>query len=475
MAEFVEHNLPEIKDPKYFFYVENIHKTLNRTGLLSFFTVAERPTITSIPIELRGKNFVQGEFHYEIVNLLKDIPIVHVPKDDSNITDIVKSSPLGNHYTYGVMITDETHVLFVKLTDDSSVPIFNMSDRFHITSGMIANYDGPLMLTDVGKFFINYLFFASTCGNKVPYINKLINTATVDEAITAKIVDGIITRKEFNNIINHAYWFGEDGTITIQTLTERALGTDPKIAKRKAELLEQYKDKLHDTIVLAKIEKELIDMDKAYIKGDESEPFFQAVGSKSFNEQRKKMYIMFGMMPDFNKKNIGVNVILNNMEQGYTKQDIPAVANEIRRGAYGRGSETALGGAESKLITRAFQDIKITQADCGSKRGYKLLLTEHNAKAFVYRYLTDGTLLTKDNIKSYIGKTVSLRSPMYCATPDGLCARCCGKLAEDQNIVNVGMHSLAIAETMVYVAMKAMHVSSVSLYTVEDINRFIIE
>ena len=64
---------------------------------------------------------------------------------------------------------------------------------------------------------------------------------------------------------------------------------------------------------------------------------------------------------------------------------------------------------------------------------------------------------------------------MYCATPDGLCARCCGKLAEDQNIVNVGMHSLAIAETMVYVAMKAMHVSSVSLYTVEDINRFIIE
>lgn len=107
MADFVEHNLPEIKDPKYFFYVENIHKTLNRTGLLSFFTVAERPTITSIPIELRGKNFVQGEFHYEIVNLLKDIPIVHVPKDDSNITDIVKSSPLGKHYTYGVMITDE--------------------------------------------------------------------------------------------------------------------------------------------------------------------------------------------------------------------------------------------------------------------------------------------------------------------------------------------------------------------------------
>lgn len=475
MVNYVEHDIPEIKEPKYFYYVENIEKTLDRKGLLSFFTVAERPTITSMPTALKGKNFVQGEFHYEVVSLIKKIPIVHVPKEPSSLADLQMSNPTEHHYTYGVMVTDATHVLFVKLTEDSNIPVFGMGDRFHISSGMIANYDGPEMLTDVGKFFINYLFFVQPCGNKIPYINGLITVSTVDKEYTKRLVAGTVTRKEFNNLINNAYWFGEDGTISIQTLTERALGTDPKIAKRKEELLEAHKHEMDDPVVVAKIEKELIDMDKAYIKGDDSEPFFAACGGKSYAEQRKKMYIMFGLMPDFTKDSSGTNVIINNMEEGYAKHDIPALANEIRRGAFGRGSDTALGGTESKFITRAFQDIKATEPDCGTKRGYKLKLTENNYKQFMYRYLTDNTLLTPDNIKSYVGSVVSLRSPMYCETKDGVCFRCCGKIIEDQKLTNIGMQSLAIAETMIYVAMKAMHVSGVKLYEIKDINRFIIQ
>ena len=475
MAEFVEHDVPEIKDPKFFYFVENISKTLNRKGLLSFFTAVERPVISSIPEDLRGKNFIQGKFHYEIVSMIKDIPVVHVPKESTDAKDLDKTNPLLDQYAYGTMVTDDTHVLFIKLADSTDNPIFNMSDRFHISDGMIANYKGPQMLTDVGKFFINYLLFAEPFGDAVPYVNGLINIKLLDKLVSERLVAGKITKAQFDKMVNNAFWFGEDGTLSIQTLTEKSLGTDPKIIKRKQELLEQYKDKLNDPITVARIEKELVDMDKQYIKGDESEPFFAACGDKSFSEQRKKMYIMFGLMPDFNKKNIGMNLILNNMEEGYAKHDIPALANEIRRGSYGRGADTALGGAQSKFITRAFQDIKITQPDCGTKRGYKLHLTENNASQFYYRYLTDGTLLTPEKIKECIGKVVLLRSPMYCETKDGICAKCCGKIVEDQKIVNIGMHSLAIAETMIYVAMKAMHVSGVKLYQIKDINRFIIE
>ena len=35
------------------------------------------------------------------------------------------------------------------------------------------------------------------------------------------------------------FWFGEDGSIAIQTLSERALGTDPAIAKKKARTIRQ--------------------------------------------------------------------------------------------------------------------------------------------------------------------------------------------------------------------------------------------
>ena len=63
----------------------------------------------------------------------------------------------------------------------------------------------------------------------------------------------------------NGYWFGEDGSLTKQAWSERSLITDPAIAKRKAELLKQYQDHLKDPLILAKIEKELIDMDKAWL------------------------------------------------------------------------------------------------------------------------------------------------------------------------------------------------------------------
>jgi hypothetical protein len=230
------------------------------------------------------------------------------------------------------------------------------------------------MLTDVGKFFINYLLFVDPFNDKIPYINGLISAATADKEVQKLVVNNKITRADYNKYINNAFWFGEDGSICVQTLSERALGTDPAIAKRKQELLDKYKDKLNDPIIMSKIEDELIAMDKAYIKGDVSEPFFQAVGGKAYKEQRKKMYIMVGLMSDFSKDTSKMVTVKSNMDGGYQIEDLPAVANEIRRGSYERGKSTAAGGAESKFIVRAFQDLRITKEDCGTKRGYTFVL-----------------------------------------------------------------------------------------------------
>lgn len=476
MASYTKLDFTDIKNPKYFFYVENISRTLTRHGLLSFFTVSERAILTSVPKELRGASFIKATMHYEIVSQLDDVPIVHVPnKKDSDLYDLQKSDPLEKFYTYGVTKIDATNILLTKLTDDSSVPVFDMLEKFYIEDGMIANYKGPSMLTDVGKFFINYLLFVDPFGDRIPYQNKLISAGVADTEVNKLILENKATRKEYNKYINNAFWFGEDGSIAIQTLSERALGTDPAIAKRKKELLEKYKDKLHDPIIMAKVEDELIAMDKAYIKGDVSEPFFQAVGDKAYKEQRKKMYIMVGLMTDFSKNSGDMVTVTNNMDGGYRVEDIPAVANEIRRGSYERGKSTAAGGAESKFITRAFQDIRITEEDCGTKRGKDLILTDKNKSLFIGRYLVDGTVLTPENIDSYVNKRITIRSPMYCQCKDGLCYKCCDEIIHKAKMENIGMQSLAIADVMVTVAMKSMHASSVSTYKVQDIKDFIVE
>ena len=465
MAEYTKVSFQDIKYPKYFFYVENISRTLTRHGLLSFFTVSERPIISSIPKELIGEDFIKATMHYEIVSQFDKYPIVHIAKDGkTDLYDLQKSDPLAKYYTYGVTKIDDTNLLLTKLTDDSSVPIFDMQEKFHIEDGMIANYKGPSMLTDVGKFFINYLLFVDPFGDRIPYINSLISAGAADKAVQKLVVNDKATRAEYNKYINNAFWFGEDGSIAIQTLSERALGTDPNIAKRKQELLEKHKNELTDPIVMSKIEDELIAMDKAYIKGDVSEPFFQAVGG-----------IMVGLMTDFSKESGKMVTVKSNMDDGYQVEDIPAVANEIRRGSYERGKSTAAGGAESKFITRAFQDIRITAEDCGTKRGYTFVLEEKRKTLFLGRYLTDGTVLTADNIDNYVGKKITMRSPMFCECKDGICYKCCDEIIRKSRLENIGMQSLAIADVMVMVAMKSMHSSSINTKHIQDIKDFIIE
>lgn len=258
-----------------------------------------------------------------------------------------------------------------------------------------------------------------------------------------------------------------------QSLSPKSLGTDPAIAKRKKELLEQYKDKLNEPVVLARIEKELVDMDRAYIKGDESEAFWEAAGSKAYTEQRKKMYIMFGSMPDFAKKSNKVNIIKSSMAEGYKPEDMATLANEIRRGAYDIGKGTADGGTESKFITRVFQSVKITEEDCGTKRCLTVPITENNYKMYIGRFTADGKVYTEDELKALIGKEIKIRSPMYCECKDGYCYKCCGDIIEKLHSANVGLQTLTIAEGMIGAAMKSRHVSAVEVSTVTDITKFI--
>src|SRR5574344_520722 len=473
MLQFQAQRQDTIKEPRFFFLVERKDILLTKLGLLQVFTACQRPVL-NVPKEIRGTNFIQLTAHPEKIIYIKRTHTVHVPKNDSDIADITLTDPSSDYYTYGIVSVSETVLELVKLNDDANQAAFSMIDEFYIEDGMIANYtESKPLLTDVGKFLCNFLLFADPFGDKIPYFNEMFVPEKVDAKVSALIISGKAGRAEYNKYINTGYWFGEDGSISTQGLSEKALGTDPKILQRKKELLEQYKDNLHDPLVLSKIEKELIDMDKAYLKGDESEPFFMAQGGKAFKEHRKKMFILFGMSPDFAKDSNKINFTPSSLEDGYKIDELPNVANEIRRGSYGRGIKTAEGGAESKFILRVFQDTKITEPDCHTKRGMPVTITETNCKQYIGRYLTDGACLSADNIKSYVGKTVKMRSPMSCSTKDGFCYKCCGKIFEDLQMDTIGMQTLTIAEGMIGTAMKSMHQSSLSTVDIKDITRFI--
>ena len=83
------------------------------------------------------------------------------------------------------------------------------------------------------------------------------------------------------------------------------------------------------------------------------------------------------------------------------------------------------------------------------------------------RYIQKGkslVLLTPDNINSYIGKIVNLRSPMYCKD-NHICNKCAGELYYKMGIDNVGLISNVIGTSMTTLE-KIMKRNSLILVTV---------
>ena len=108
-------------------------------------------------------------------------------------------------------------------------------------------------------------------------------------------------------------------------------------------------------------------------------------------------------------------------------------------------------------------------SDCGT-HGYKeLALTKDNYKLFLYRYIVIGeklVLLDNEQIHKYIGRTVKLRSPLYC-TSNKICSKCAGELFYKLGIENIGLTTTKVSSTLMNKSLKKFHDVSLKLHTVD--------
>lgn len=458
---------------KFYFFIDCLQKPIDRRMVLDLFTPCQRPVLSDVPEQLRMKDFILVTGKNSEIAPLLPFYTVHVPQKDTDADFGSMSEPSKTYAVYGVVSLPEkadTLVLY-RLQDDASYAPFSMQERFYMDSTMISNYKGDTVVTDVGKFFCNKLLLAEPFGDLIPYINEPFNIGKIDDMVANLLLAGKATREMYNTYMNNGFWFGTDGSIATACWSEKSLTTDPNLPKRRQELLEKYKNNLHDPTAALAIEKELIEMDKAYLKGDTSEPFYAVTAGKSYGEARKKMYGIFGLGVAFGQKKGVYDFTAHSLEDGWEPGDLAIVANDVRRGSYGRSMETAKGGEQTKLVLRMFQEVKMEEGDCGSTTGLLVTLTERNYKFYIGRYLVSGTMLTEENIKTYLGKEVEIRSPMFCKSKN-YCSKCCGEFFRQLKTENIGMQSLAVCSTFVGIAMKTMHASSLKTVHLQDIDRF---
>lgn len=374
-----------------------------------------------------------------------------------------------------VEITDDDSTIF-KLypLDTANGRLYSETDHFDMKAKDLVCCRTDTTTT-VGRLILNYALVELFNG-KVEYINNPgFGLSKLNKWIASGLLSGEVTTEQYKTFTDRLFFIGHFSELCVQTFTRAALTTDPNMAKKKELLTTQYADKLHDPIAIAELEKELVDMDRAHLKDDDAMRFYGALDDKAFHTQRKKMFIALGGVSDFSKE-VSYNFIDKPLTEGWGGKELPALANDIRRGSYNRGHETQLGGAQTKYIIRVFQDLTISEVDCGTTRGVVIDFSKIPIKEFLGRYIIHNgkqIMLTEDNMPQYAKSKVLVRSPMYCRAKKGICAKCVGDLYAKLNMRHVAMSIVDISATFTKLSLKAMHGEVIETSKIHTLDEFI--
>ena len=195
----------------------------------------------------------------------------------------------------------------------------------------------------------------------------------------------------------------------------------------------------------------------------------------SFDNNYKNLFITRG--PVYNPNSGKFQIVKRSFMEGLEKDDIPSYGTEVINGAYPKAMETAVAGYATKKFFAAYQSIVLDSrgSDCKTKAYRVVQLTNKNASRMMYRYIIEGEkliMLDNSNINSYIGKTVKMRSPLYC-TGDKLCSKCAGDLFYRIGIENIGLTTSSVGSSLLKLLMKSFHDSTVKISDI-DLNKMIL-
>lgn len=361
---------------------------------------------------------------------------------------------------------------------DKTKPLFNLKDRIVLKPGDLDNVKQEVD-TIYGNALVNAIIFIYPFGDKVEFMTGRLSGGRLDKYISERLTDTPEEGAErdpkklyVDEYVKYAQAVSSLAGLAflgVPAASPKLLTVDPKILIRRDELFEENKDNLHDPAVVARIEAELVAMDKESFKGDLAEGFL--IKGSNYDVSRKRAKIMYGVETGFGDSAKGVKPVRTSLSEKWDIRQMPAMVNSLRAASYNRGNQTALGGESVKFFYRVFQNTRILEDDCGVRNGMLWDITDSNYKTFIGLYpafkegirQTDATTenlsipLTEEYLKARIGKKLLIRTPMLCKTKaPSFCARCVGaQIASSPTGVHITMSDVGSIFMLCF--MKAMH------------------
>lgn len=350
-------------------------------------------------------------------------------------------------------------------------PYFITSERVHLDPKEYINEEEEN--TNVGIILFNKLLIENMIEDVIPgrFFNDVITKSSFEKILNyigAGIMDRKISMSDPSDTRLYRFfkayecWALKCPAIFSPSYTLGVILPNKDVMKEKEKLLKDNPTTVED---IAKMEDKLVDLAKVKTEGDPGRTLFDSGARGSFSNDYKNMSIMVGSV--MNPITHQYDLMTSNYIDGISKKDLPAAGNVVVTSEYPKAIGTARGGYITKQFYAAFQGITLDKhgSDCGTKKGLNIVITEDHASSFIDQYvMVNGKpiLLSPENINSFIGKRVLLRSPMYCIG-DKYCNICMGERYYKVSIDAVGLTSTRMSNELMKKNLKLRHNMKVKL------------
>lgn len=372
--------------------------------------------------------------------------------------------------------------------------LYNFGDEITITEEDYTGV-GEGLETTIGRLLINAIVVPKIVEPRFPYLNMFFPTArTIEQEIADRLVStGSRTVKEGNvdkvihldpngsamseitpdemfMMLNGLDYIDTLSTLINTATTAKTIARSPGSKEYRDKLIAEAGDSISDESVIIDIENKLLAYDREYLKDD---PVAQNVFTGKSELGRSRMYNLLGKQSDFIEDPNNDTTILTSVSDGMSTdpKELVKAINGLRYGFYARGNRTALGGADYKKLQRALTSIEISDAACDTKRGLPQVIRKSDLQYMHGRsILINGewrVLPQAGDLSSLLGKTVIIRSTMFCTSPgDTNCYAC---MSERYRNLPEGMTNVSstISSHMLNMFMKMMHGTKTSLVEVD--------
>ncbi|KAB3419246.1 hypothetical protein F9Z84_07000 [Escherichia coli] len=420
-------------------------------------------------LAFKNRAYVRKTFLMSIFSLVHD-----TPKNKALLEEVPYAAIRDKENKQIYFIDENKNKVIIEGYADFNAPLFHKNEK--ITVDVEAHeFITEKQETTIGIFLVNIVTLFESFGNRASYINGKIGGGTIQGLIdglmadnptpTKPLPEGKASVDECLNVTKQLDYLEGMNQVFVKASSLDVLTVHPDVIALRDKLLKELEDegKLDDPTAVALAIDQVIALDAKIQYSGPSADFF--INSKFIDNARKKMFIIFDMVPDFNTGKY--QLLRKSLDEGWDQKHYPEYINTAISASFDRGNATGEGGAEVKVAILLTNRILVGGQDCNSPRTETVTLNKFNFKGWVGGfYLVNGKpveLNAED--KDMMGKTVQMRVPQYCTQDEGnLCYTCCGK--------KLGAIKYRVSSEAVYIftqfmltRMKAMHVSQLKTIT----------